>query len=157
MALTAFFPNSWTVYCDGSAYPNPGRMGLGAVLVEPNGTRYEMSQTTTRVGCNNEAELRALCMAVQALLAHEAQNVVVLTDSRVLLEQLHPKADTRPIQRLAIPTQEAANLLAQLHNVHWQWIPRHRNTAADTLARAALGLEPKIKPPASRVLKRPRS
>jgi ribonuclease HI len=113
-----------------------------------------MSQTTTLVGCNNEAELRALCMAAQALVTHEAQTVIVLTDSRVLLEQLHPKANTRTIHRLAILTQETADLLAQLQQVYWQWIPRHRNTEADTLARAALGLPPKIKPPAGKVRKR---
>ncbi|NMM79202.1 ribonuclease H, partial [Acidovorax sp. SRB_24] len=26
----------WLVYCDGSAVPNPGRIGLGAVFTEPN-------------------------------------------------------------------------------------------------------------------------
>ena len=30
--------------------------------------------------------------------------------------------------------------------MQWQWIPRHRNSAADTLARAALGAPAKVAP-----------
>jgi hypothetical protein len=31
-------PPPWTVHCDGSATPNPGRMGVGAVITAPDGT-----------------------------------------------------------------------------------------------------------------------
>ena len=34
-------------------------------------------------------------------------------------------------------------LLAAFGPVQWQWVPRHRNTEADALARAALGMAPK--------------
>ncbi|MDP1566066.1 MAG: ribonuclease H, partial [Polaromonas sp.] len=50
---------SWIIYADGSAVPNPGRMGLGAVLVAPDGTRHVLSMATDARGCNNEAEARA--------------------------------------------------------------------------------------------------
>lgn len=29
-------PKFWIIHCDGSAVPNPGRIGLGAVLVAPD-------------------------------------------------------------------------------------------------------------------------
>lgn len=57
-------PAAWVIHCDGSAIPNPGRMGLGAVLVAPDGTRHALSQATHTTGCNNEAELGALVMAL---------------------------------------------------------------------------------------------
>ena len=58
-------PAHWVVHCDGSAVPNPGRMGLGAVLVGPGGaTQHTISEATTFTGCNNEAELRALLRAL---------------------------------------------------------------------------------------------
>ena len=44
----------WVVYCDGSAMPNPGRMGLGAVITAPDGTRHTLSQATDSRGCNND-------------------------------------------------------------------------------------------------------
>ena len=57
----------WIIYCDGSAMPNPGRMGLGVVLCAPDGTCHTLAQATHTTGCNNEAELRALLLALGAL------------------------------------------------------------------------------------------
>src|SRR5690606_15707159 len=51
---------TWLIHCDGSALPNPGRMGLGAVIVAPDGSRQTLSVDTHSTGCNNEAELRAV-------------------------------------------------------------------------------------------------
>ena len=39
--------NPWVAYCDGSAVPNPGRIGLGAVLTEPDGTRHLRATSAT--------------------------------------------------------------------------------------------------------------
>jgi ribonuclease HI len=51
--------------------------------------------------------------------------------------------------RLAPLFDEARRVLQAFHGVRLQWIPRHRNGAADTLARAALGLAPKAATPPS--------
>ncbi|MDB5848424.1 MAG: ribonuclease, partial [Rhodoferax sp.] len=59
--------NPWVAYCDGSAVPNPGRMGLGAVLTAPDGTRHSLSELAREHGCNNEAEVRALMATLRAL------------------------------------------------------------------------------------------
>ena len=64
--------NPWVVYCDGSAVPNPGRIGLGAVFTEPDGTRHTLSQAAHEDGCNNEAELRALLATLQELKSQGA-------------------------------------------------------------------------------------
>lgn len=139
-------PGAWVIHCDGSAWPNPGRMGLGAVLMGPDGTlRHQISEATTGTGCNNEAELRALMRALQWLAQQggaAATPVQVFSDNSVLVEQLgaHPVA---PIARLAPLFDEARCALRQFAQVDLQWIPRHRNGAADALARAALGLAPK--------------
>ncbi len=142
----------WVVYCDGSAVPNPGRMGLGAVLVSPDGvTQHHISEATTFTGCNNEAELRALLAALQ-LLEHKLTTaaastaVQIYSDSSVLVAQLGGQP-APPIERLALLFDEARGALQRLGHVDLQWIPRHRNGAADTLARAALGLAPKVAKP----------
>ena len=67
----------WVVHCDGSAAPNPGRMGLGAVLVAPDGTRHTLSRATHTTGCNNEAELRALMAALRELPSRGATRLTV--------------------------------------------------------------------------------
>lgn len=136
------FPH-WTVHCDGSAIPNPGRMGLGAVLVAPDGTRHALSRATHSVGCNNEAELLALTDALLAVRARGATAVQVYSDNSILVEQLDGRP-VKPIERLADLFDAARVLVASFERVALQWIPRHRNGEADALARAALGMAPKV-------------
>ncbi len=154
-------PAHWVVHCDGSAVPNPGRMGLGAVLVGPDGaTQHTISEATTFTGCNNEAELRALLRALQWLEQQQqvvaaATTVQVVSDSSVLVEQLGAQAVAR-IERLAPLFDEARSVLQRFAQVDLQWVPRHRNGAADALARAALGLVPKGATPAGQVIRKRR-
>ncbi len=130
-------------------------MGLGAVLTGPDGTlQHQISEATTFTGCNNEAELRALMLALQWLAQQDiatSSPVHVFSDNSVLVAQLggHP---TAPIARLATLFDEARQALRQFPQVQVQWIPRHRNAAADTLARAALGLAPKAATPQGQTL-----
>lgn len=129
----------WLVYCDGSALPNPGRMGLGAVFTEPDGTRHTLSLTAPETGCNNEAELRALLVTLQALKLRGAHSLLFHCDSRVVVEQVG--SDTaKPIARLAPLFDEARALLNSFEQATLVWIPGHRNSEADALARAALGI-----------------
>ena len=132
----------WRIHCDGSAVPNPGRMGLGAVIVAPDGTRHTLSETASERGCNNEAELRALMAALHQARSHGATALCVRSDSTILVEQLNDAA-APPIARLAPLFDEARALLRSFDAATLTWIPRHRNGEADALARAALGLPPK--------------
>jgi ribonuclease HI len=132
----------WTLYCDGSAVPNPGRMGLGAVVLAPDGTRELLSEATQDRGCNNEAEARALMMALHHVQARGAAALRIYSDSSLLVAQLGSPA-AAPVLRLAALYEALAALLATFADTSLHWIPRHRNGEADALARAALGLAPK--------------
>lgn len=134
---------SWLIHCDGSALPNPGRMGLGAILIAPDGSRHTLSMATHSTGCNNEAELRALIAALQTLQQHGARSLLVRSDSSILVEQLDGVKPAKPIARLRTLFDEARTLLQSFEQARLQWIPQHRNGEADTLARAALGLPPR--------------
>ncbi len=135
----------WTVWCDGSAIPNPGRMGLGAVLLAPDGSRHELSGSPQGTGCNNEAELRAVTLALEDLRARGAARVRVCSDNSIVVAQLRTcTADKRaPVTRLAEIFDEARALASTFEQVEMVWIPRSRNAQADALARAALGAKPK--------------
>lgn len=150
---SAHFPpgTAWVIHCDGSAMPNPGRMGLGAVVVAPDGTRQTLSQATHTIGCNNEAELRAVMAALRSLPAQDCL-VEVFSDNSVLVEQLM-RPDVQPIARLASLFDEARNMLARFEHGVVRWVPRHRNAEADALARSALGMPTKAPSPPR---KRPR-
>ena len=140
----------WVAYCDGSAVPNPGRIGLGAVITAPDGTRHTLSHTARAPGCNNEAELRALMATLEALKSMGADKVLVHCDNSVVVEQLGP-AGAPPIARLAPLFDAARALLPSFAEVRLVWIPGHRNGEADALARAALGMgERMVKPPRRR-------
>lgn len=140
----------WVVYCDGSAMPNPGRMGIGAVITAPDGSCRTLSQATHTTGCNNEAELRALTLALQELRAQGATAVLAYSDNSILVEQLGA-AQARPIARMAALFDDARALLDSFDQASIRWIPRHRNGEADALARAALGFTPK---PAAKATKK---
>jgi len=133
--------------------PNPGRMGIGAVLTAPDGARHTLSQATHTTGCNNEAELLALTLALQELRARGATAVRAYSDNSILVEQL-AASEAKPIVRMAALFDDARALLASFDDARVQWIPRHRNGEADALARAALGFAPK--PPARHAKKKRR-
>lgn len=135
--------DAWVIYCDGSASPNPGRMAIGAVLIEPDGTRHTLSQAMPDRGCNNEAELLALIAALRELGVRGARALLAYSDNSILIEQLG-SANSKPVVRLAFLYDEARALLATFDHVSLMWIPRHRNGEADALARAALNLALKL-------------
>lgn len=144
MPENAIIPSiCWTVHSDGSAVPNPGRMAYGAVIVAPDGSRSTLSMPTTAVGCNNEAELRALMAALTEVRALGGREVLLHSDNSIVVAQLGGGKPQPPIVRLAGLVDEARQLMAWFDKVHLQWVPRHRNTEADALARAAQGLPPK--------------
>lgn len=129
----------WLIHSDGSAVPNPGRMGLGAVWTAPDGTRHTLSQVAPGFGCNNEAEALALMAALRALQLQGADDLRLHCDNSVVVEQVgNPCA--RPIARLAALFDEARALFNAFDQATLVWIPQHRNSEADALARAALGM-----------------
>ena len=129
----------WLIHSDGSAVPNPGRMGLGAVWTAPDGTRHTLSQVAPGFGCNNEAEALALMAALRALQLQGANDLRLHCDNSVVVEQVgNPCA--RPIARLAALFDEARALFNAFDQATLVWIPQHRNSEADALARAALGM-----------------
>ncbi len=132
----------WTIYCDGSAVPNPGRMGMGAVVIAPDGSRHPLSITAEGRGCNNEAELRALMAAMQYAGRQGATQLLIHCDNSVVVRQLAETA-TQPFLRLAPLFDEVRSVLRSFESTRLVWIPRHRNREADALARAAVGLLPK--------------
>jgi ribonuclease HI len=140
---------AWTIYCDGSAVPNPGRMGLGAVVTAPDGTMHSLSITAEGRGCNNEAELRALRAALQVARQHGAAALMIHCDNSVVVQQLMGTA-TEPFLRLGPLFEEVRAELRSFESTQLRWIPRHRNREADALARAAVGLMPKDPPPAGK-------
>ncbi|MCM2290613.1 MAG: ribonuclease HI family protein [Sulfuritalea sp.] len=140
----------WQAWCDGSALPNPGKIGVGVVLMAPDGRCSEKSQLLNVFGCNNEAELHALCAALEMAAAAGARKLLLRGDSDVAIRYVRGP-DSTQIARLNVLVAAARDWLRSFDEVQMVWIPRHRNRDADRLSRQALGL-----PPSPAPLARPR-
>lgn len=126
-------------------------MGVGAVLLAPDGRRFEISRPAPQSGCNNEAELLALCAVLELALAQGADRLDVVGDSDFVTRHVRGEARTAVV-RLLPALAQAAHLLRCFADARLRWLPRHRNLEADTLSRQALGLAPK--PPVLKPLRR---
>ena len=124
-------PTPWRAWFDGSAHPNPGRCGIGAVLEGPQGQRVEISAPAGH-GSSSEAEYAALLAVLGAAVGLQARGLTVYGDSRVVIDDVNGSARAAP--SLHASRAAALALLAQLGEVALRWIPRHKNGAADRLS-----------------------
>jgi len=128
--------SAWRAWFDGSARPNPGRCGLGAVLEGPAGERIELSLDGGH-GNSSEAEYRALNALLHVALEHGATDLLVLGDSQVVIDDVNaPDCASAPALRAL--RGEARALLARLPQARLRWIPRHKNLRADALSQRAV-------------------
>jgi ribonuclease HI len=125
-------------------------MGLGVVLLGPSDVRSEQSSLAPGHGCNNEAELHALCLALDLALAAGARQILLRGDSNVAVRHV-TGAEHTSVLRLLPLIARAQEGMAKFDAASLLWVPRHRNADADRLSRLALGLEPGVtKRPVSR-------
>lgn len=133
----------WVLQCDGTATPNPGRLGIGAVVVDDTGKRLELSRELGRRGDNNEAEIEAVIAALTAARDSGASAIEVRSDSDVVVRELKGLTATA-VPKLAVLFATAKALLAGFDVVDIVLVTRLHNREADALARAALGLPAKL-------------
>jgi len=129
----------WQGWFDGSARPNPGEIGIGVVLLAPDARRYEKSERLSGRGCNNEAELHALCALLELACAAGARRLLVRGDSAVAIAYVNGPQVTA-IEPLLTLVTRARECILRFDDVRLSWIPQQRNDQADRLSRQALGL-----------------
>jgi len=129
-------PTAWRAWFDGSAHPNPGRCGIGAVLRGPDGAAVELARPAG-YGNSSEAEYRALIAVLEAAVAHGADELTVYGDSRVVIDDVNgPDAFAAP--SLAAYRAVVRALSARIASLHLRWVPRHKNLEADALSQRAV-------------------
>jgi ribonuclease HI len=134
---------TFQLWCDGSAAPNPGPLGLGVVVIAPDGTEHTGSVLWPERGDNNVAEALAVAEAVRRAVALGASEVVVHSDSDVVVQLLRHAREPTHVPALAAAIAEAEAALAGVTS-SFVLVTRRRNSRADALARSALGLSPKV-------------
>lgn len=124
-------------------------MGLGVVLVAPDGERREHSALAPGHGCNNESELHALCLAIELASEAGARRLILRGDSDLAVRYV-TGVDSTAVARLLPLIALAREGLMQFDDAHLLWLPRHRNADADRLSRQALGLAAGVTPKPAR-------
>lgn len=128
-------PAAWHAWFDGSAHPNPGRIGIGALLSGPAGERVEISRRAGH-GSSGDAEYLALIATLEKAVELGVRELLVYGDSQVVVQDLLVSA-AAGAKGLEEHRTRATQLMAALAQVHVRWIPRHKNGEADRLSQQA--------------------
>jgi ribonuclease HI len=125
----------WRAWFDGSATPNPGLIGLGALLCGPRGERVEISRRAGH-GSSSDAEYLALIALLEAALAARATPLAISGDSQVVIGDVGSAGAAA--KGMAAYRAQVRALMAQVGDVTLRWVPRHRNGDADRLSQQAI-------------------
>ena len=124
-------------YTDGGARGNPGPAGFGVRIERPDGTLVDEFHESIGVATNNVAEYRGLLAALEWARAHGETEVLVRSDSLLLVQQMlgNYKVKHPGLQ----PLYGKARLLAHdVGRVRYEHVRREANKHADRLANAAM-------------------
>lgn len=130
--------NEITIHSDGAARGNPGPAGAGAVLMDENENviaevcRYLGDDVT-----NNQAEYRALLLALEEAAKKKPTRLRIYSDSELMVRQIKGeyKVKNEGIKPLF---RDAVVLLKKIGNYTIEYIPREKNKRADKLANLAI-------------------
>ena len=129
-----------TIHSDGAARGNPGPAAAGAVLTADDGTIVAEVSRYLGEMTNNQAEYRALILAVEEALRQGASELCIYADSELMVRQIKGEyrvkhEDLKPLFRDVMQALKRIGKFAIHH------VPRERNKAADKLANLALDAE----------------
>lgn len=125
------------LYTDGGARGNPGPAGAGAHLLDNEGNT--VAELTEYLGetTNNQAEYRALLLALRKAKDLGATEIEVRADSELMVRQINGQYKVK--NEALIPVyQEAKKHLLGFAKWTIKHIPREQNKQADALANQAI-------------------
>jgi ribonuclease HI len=124
-------------YIDGGSRGNPGPAGFGVRVETADGGLVEELHESIGVATNNVAEYRGLIAALRWALARGERDVLVRSDSELLVKQMlgvyrvkHP--GLQPLHA------EARRLASKVGRVRYEHVRRELNRHADRLANTAM-------------------
>jgi probable phosphoglycerate mutase len=125
------------VATDGAARGNPGPAGVGAVVTDETGMVLAEVAEGLGVATNNVAEYTAAIRGLERARDLGATDVVLRSDSRLLIEQLAGRFKVKhpTLQRLHAT---ARSIAAGFERIAFEHVPRERNKEADRLANAGV-------------------
>ena len=124
-------------YIDGGARGNPGPAGYGVRIEREDGTAVEEICDSIGIATNNVAEYRGLIAALEWARAHGHRDVLIRSDSLLLVQQMlgNYKVRNAGLQPLHA---EAQRLIRDIGRVRFEHVGRSLNAHADRLANRAM-------------------
>ncbi|MBN2097425.1 MAG: ribonuclease HI family protein [Candidatus Omnitrophica bacterium] len=127
----------YLVFIDGASRGNPGDAGIGIIIQDAQGevlrSLYKYIGQTT----NNVAEYTALIYALQEALILGLKDVVVNSDSELLVKQLNGEYRVKN-DNLRSLYEQFLHLKSGFNKLELRQIKREENKAADELANQAI-------------------
>jgi ribonuclease HI len=125
------------LHVDGAARGNPGPAGIGAVISDENGKLLLKISEYIGETTNNIAEYSALIFALQSLRQFEGSELIIYSDSELLVQQLKGAYKVKN-QNLKVYFGWAKGLLQAYEKVEIYHVAREQNAGADKLANEAV-------------------
>ena len=122
---------------DGGARGNPGPAGCGAILKTPAGEVVAEISHYIGIATNNQAEYRAILLAIEKAEALGATELEFLLDSELAAKQLNReyKVRNKELEKLFVLIY---NKTLKLKKVTFRHVRREYNKEADALANKAM-------------------
>ncbi len=126
-------PIELIIHTDGASRGNPGKAGIGVAIFDKSHKLIEEVCRFIGNATNNVAEYKAMILATQKAIDHNAKSVLFKTDSELLVRQLTGVYRVKNENILPLYTELTA-LLRKIPAWKIQHVYREENTCADALA-----------------------
>lgn len=126
------------IHSDGACRGNPGPGGAGAVLTDAEGEAIaEICRYLGDMLTNNQAEYRALNLALEEAIKKGATRLKIYADSELMVKQVRGEYRVKD-KEIKILHAGTMGLLRQVGAYTIEHIPREKNSRADKLANLAI-------------------
>jgi len=122
-----------TIWIDGASRGNPGPSAIAWVRDDDK----SWARKTTNEGTNNRAEYLALLEALRIAVAARLEDVLVLSDSKLVVNQVNGEYACRD-SHLKVLLERARSYILCIPKFRINLIPRAENKEADKLCNMAL-------------------
>lgn len=129
--------SDFLIYTDGGARGNPGPAGIGVVIYDYNNNLVGKWKEYIGEATNNQAEYRAVILALKKAENLKAKNLKFFLDSELVVEQLSGKYKVKNSGLLPL-FREILKLTNKFSNISFSHIPREKNKLADRLVNEAI-------------------
>lgn len=130
-------PSTLIAYIDGTTSGNPGPSAAGVVILDEQGNTVEEFGLPLGTATSNEAEYRALIIAIERLKELGAHRVILRTDSELVQKQFTGEYRIKK-SHLAKLHLQARDLLSNFKSWKVELVDRSENRRADSIASATL-------------------